>query len=58
MYEDEDEDGREEDEEMLIRLYVGAAPFDTMFLYNLTVNLKSYFSLFLKIFLNLIRMPS
>jgi len=33
----EDEDGREENEEMLIRLYVGAAPLDAMFLYNLTV---------------------
>jgi hypothetical protein len=36
MYEDEDEVGREEDEEMLIRLDVGDAPLDTMFLYNLT----------------------
>jgi len=36
MYEDKDEDGREE-EEMLIRFDVGAAPLDRMFLYNLTV---------------------
>jgi len=37
MYEDEDEDGREEDEEVLIRFDVGVAPLDRMFLYNLTV---------------------
>jgi len=28
---------REEDEEMLIKLNVGDAPLDTMFLYNLTI---------------------